>query len=366
MEQVKSVRGESLSGPSPRRIGIRDVAQRAGVAISTVSKVFSGRGEVMPAMRERVLSAASELGYQPNYVAQSLRRGATKLIGFVTSELSNPFSAEIVAGAEDVLRPAGYALLVMSSSHDPATDAANVRSLNSRRVDCILVSPSSEDDDGLLTALAEFDGPIVAVESELQTKLPVDAVSADHRGGMADAIRHLDALGHRRIAVLAGALSRRSGRERLAGLVEAMHRHGLENDALPLFTEHRADAAEAEIARLLDGPAPPTAIVACGVSLLVGALRAIDKSGLVVGRDMALVGWDDILLAELYHPPIAVVDRNLHAIGAAAARLAMRRLGHGLPEMDPTACIEILPTRFIPRASCMRAPFERGAMTVRS
>ena len=133
----QSVRGESLSGPSPRRIGIRDVAQRAGVAISTVSKVFSGRGEVMPAMRERVLSAASELGYQPNYVAQSLRRGATKLIGFVTSELSNPFSAEIVAGAEDVLRPAGYALLVMSSSHDPATDAANVRSLNSRRVDCI-------------------------------------------------------------------------------------------------------------------------------------------------------------------------------------------------------------------------------------
>ena len=100
-------RARRISAVQPERIGIRDVAQRAGVAISTVSKVFSGRGEVMPAMRERVLSAASELGYQPNYVAQSLRRGATKLIGFVTSELSNPFSAEIVAGAEDVLdRPA--------------------------------------------------------------------------------------------------------------------------------------------------------------------------------------------------------------------------------------------------------------------
>jgi Transcriptional regulators len=111
------------------------------VAISTVSKVFSGRGEVMPALRMRVLTAASELGYQPNSIAQSLRRGATALIGFVASDLSDPFSAEIVAGAEFVLRPAGYALLVMSSNHDPSTDAANVRHLNSRRVDSILVSP---------------------------------------------------------------------------------------------------------------------------------------------------------------------------------------------------------------------------------
>ena len=88
------------SGPAPRRIGIRDVAHRAGVAISTVSKVFSGRGEVMPGDSRAGAMPRRELGYQPNYVAQSLRRGATNLIGFVASELSNPFSAEIVAGAE--------------------------------------------------------------------------------------------------------------------------------------------------------------------------------------------------------------------------------------------------------------------------
>jgi LacI family transcriptional regulator len=339
------------------------VARRAGVAISTVSKVFSGRGEVMPALRESVLNAASELGYQPNYVAQSLRRGATKLVGFVTSDLSDPFSAEIVAGAEFVLRPAGYALLVMSSSHDPAADAANVRYLNSRRVDSILVSPSREDDEGLLTALAEFDGPIVALESELRTQLPVDAVCADHRRGMDDAIRHLLSLGHRRIAVLTGSLARRSGRERLAGLLDALRPHGLEHAALPLFTEHAADVAEAEIARILEGPAPPTAIVACSQPLLVGTLRAIDASGLAVGRDLALVGWDDVPLAELYHPPIAVVDRNLRAIGAAAARLAISRL---VPQEDTTARIEILPARFIARASCIQAPsIPRNPVTAR-
>lgn len=350
------MRGESLSGPTPRRIGIRDVAQRAGVAISTVSKVFSGRGEVMPALRLRVLSAASELGYQPNFIAQSLRRGATDLIGFVASDLSDPFSAEIVAGAEFVLRPAGYALLVMSSNHDPATDAANVRHLNSRRVDSILVSPSREDDAGLLAALAEFDGPVIALESELRTPLPVDSVCADHRGGMRGAVGHLVGLGHREIAALTGPLVRRSGRERLAGLRDELRAQGLEDRALPITTEHHADAAEAEVLRILDGAAPPTALLACSLPLLIGSLRAIDRRGLAVGRDLALVGWDDAPLTELAHPPIAVVDRDPRGLGAAAATLALRRLGHGGNRDESPARVDIRPARFIPRASCMAAP----------
>ena len=350
------MRGESLSGPTPRRIGIRDVAQRAGVAISTVSKVFSGRGEVTAALRLRVLNAASELGYQPNSIAQSLRRGATDLIGFVASDLSDPFSAEIVAGAEFVLRPAGYALLVMSSNHDPATDAANVRHLNSRRVDSILVSPSREDDAGLLAALAEFDGPIIALESELRTPLPVDVVCADHRGGMRGAIAHLVGLGHREIAALTGPLVRRSGRERLAGLRDELRAQGLEDRALPIATEHHADAAEAEVLRILDSAMPPTALLACSLPLLIGSLRAIDRRGLAVGRDLALVGWDDAPLTELSHPPIAVVDRNPRGLGAAAATLALQRLGHGGSRDESPARVEVRPARFIPRASCMAPP----------
>ena len=346
------MRGESLSGPPPRRIGIRDVAQRAGVAISTVSKVFSGKGEVMPALRLRVLTAAAELGYQPNYVAQSLRRGATDLIGFVASDLSDPFSAEIVAGAEFVLRPAGYALLVMSSNHDPEIDAANVRTLNSRRVDAVLVSPSREDDGGLLTALAEFDGPIVAIESELRGPLAVDAVCADHRAGMRDAVEHLLRLGHTRIAALTGPVARRSGRERLAGLLEGLRARGYEDRALPIVTEHDAAAAEAEMLRVLDADRPPTALLAGGLSLLIGALRAIDRRHLVVGRDIALVGWDDGPLAELSRPPIAVVDRDPRGLGAAAATLALKRLGHGGVRYEEPAQVEVRPAPFISRASC--------------
>ena len=318
-----------------------------------MSKVFSGRGEVMPALRARVLAAAAELGYQPNYVAQSLRRGATDLIGFVASDLSDPFSAEIVAGAEYVLRPAGYALLVMSSNHDADTDAANVRYLNSRRVDAILVSPSREDDRGLLTALAEFDGPIVALETELRGHLPVDAVVADHRDGMRAAVEHLVGLGHRQIAALTGPLGRRSGRERLAGLLEALRAHGLEDRALPISTEHKANAAEAEVLQMLDGAAPPTALIAGGLLLLIGTLRALERRGLVAGRDLALVGWDDGPLAELSHPPIAVVDRDPRGLGSAAAVRVLGRLGHGGTRDDEPPRVDIRPARFIPRASCM-------------
>ena len=346
------MRGESLSGPPPRRIGIRDVAQRAGVAISTVSKVFSGKGEVMPALRMRVLTAAAELGYQPNYVAQSLRRGATDLIGFVASDLSDPFSAEIVAGAEFVLRPAGYALLVMSSNHDPEIDAANVRTLNSRRVDAVLVSPSREADSGLLAALAEFDGPIVAIESELRGPLAVDTVCADHRAGMRDAVEHLMRLGHTRIAALTGPVARRSARERLAGLLDGLRAHGYEDRALPIVTEHDAAAAEAAVLRVLDADRPPTALLAGGMSLLIGTLRAVDRRHLVVGRDLALVGWDDGPLAELSRPPIAVVDRDPRGLGAAAATLALKRLGHGGVHYEEPAQVEVRPAPFIPRASC--------------
>jgi LacI family transcriptional regulator len=344
------VRGESLTGPFPRRNGIRDVAQRAGVAISTVSKVFSGRGEVTPALRVRVLAAAADLGYQPNFIAQSLRRGSTNLIGFAASDLSDPFSAEIVAGAEDVLRPAGYALMVMSSNHDPDADAANVRYLGSRRVDAILVSPSREDDRGLVDALSEFDGPIVALESELPGSAPVDAVCADHRAGMREAVEYLVGIGHQRIAALTGPVKRRSGRERLQGYVEALDAHGVPDRMLAVATEHRPDAAETEVSRLLDRSARPTALIAGGLPLLIGSLRAIHRLGLSIGKDLALIAWDDGPLTELSRPPIAVVDRDPHGLGAAAASRALKRLGHNGTRDEP-ARIQVLPTRFIPRAS---------------
>lgn len=346
------MRGESLSGPPPRRPGIRDVAREAGVAISTVSKVLSGRGEVSPPLRARVLAAAAELGYQPNFLAQSLRSGATNLIGLVTADLGTQFSAALAAGIEGNLRSAGYALLVMSSADDPVADAANIRYLHSRRVDAIILAPSREDDPSTLTALAEFDGPVVMVESELRGLLPVDAVCADHRAGAASATDHLLALGHRRIAALIGPLGRRSGRERLTGMLAAMSLAGHEDAAIPVPTAHDVDAGEQATLELLDRPRRPTALLAGSTLLLEGALRALDRRSVEVGSEISLVGWDDGPLPQLFKPPIAVVDRDVQGLGQAAADLALSRLGDTGRRYDGPPKIEIRPTTFIPRASC--------------
>ncbi len=245
----------------------------------------------MPALRVRVLAAAAELGYQPNYVAQSLRRGATDLIGFVASDLSDPFSAEIVAGAEFVLRPAGYALLVMSSNHDPdhrcrecslpATAVGSTRSWSRRPARTIAAcSP----------ALAEFDGPIVVLESELRGHLPVDAVVCRSSERHARGRRAICSdLGHRRIAALTGPVARRSGRERLAGLLDALARLTGSRTArcrsppstTPTIAEAR-DASVSSTGRHRRRPCSPAVM-----PLLVGTLRAIDRRGLAIGRDIA-------------------------------------------------------------------------------
>src|SRR5947209_9416080 len=123
--------------PSDRvtRPSIREVAERAGVAMSSVSRVLSGHAPVSEAMRSRVLRAVDELNYEPHFLAQSLRSGATKTVGFSLSDIANPVIAEHARGAEEVLRAAGYSMLVMNSEHDPLLEASHIRTLQGRRVD---------------------------------------------------------------------------------------------------------------------------------------------------------------------------------------------------------------------------------------
>src|SRR5688572_16506403 len=159
-----------------RRVGLRDVANRAGVGLATASRVLSGRSNVNAQMRERVMKAAEDLGYQPDILAQSLRRGATRSVGFIADDLSNHLVADIATGAERRLRAEGYSLLVMNSEMDPAVDALNVRVLRARRVDALMMAPVEEDDPELVRELVAFDGPVVNVEGALPDDVPASYV----------------------------------------------------------------------------------------------------------------------------------------------------------------------------------------------
>ena len=330
-----------------RRIGIRDVAARAGVANATVSRVLSGSMDVRADLRERVLRAAAELDYQPDILAQSLRRGATRQVGFIADDLSNNLIADIATGAESVLRAHGYSLLVMNSERDPSLDPANLRALHARRVDALMMCPVEEDDPATVAALRDTGIPLCVIEGDLPDSVPASFVHSDHRGGMAQALRHLIGLGHRRITVVAGPVRYRSARQRALGLrdVASERRRGLVLHHVE--TELTPDAARVATRAALEQPRPPTAIATGGDGSLPGIIAAIDDLSLTIGEDISLVTSDPGDLGPVFRPPLAAITRDGALIGGTAAGLLLERIVD--PRTGPRTVI--LPTVFEPRPS---------------
>lgn len=324
---------------------MREVAELAGVAMSSVSRVLSNHPDVSPSMRAGVLAAVEQLGYKPNLLAQGLRRRETLSVGFVVGDISNPLLAQIVMGAETVLREAGYSMLLTNSEGDPELDAAHVRLFEQRRVDGLILSTAREGHEPTHEALREAGVPIAVVDRELPSDLRASRVLSDHRAGMSAAVRHLLDLGHRRLGVVLGQPVRPSS-ERLRALEDVFADRGLPRTYSVLEGRFSAEHGEAATRTLLDAPEPPTAIVAAGNQLVVGALRVVAERGLELARDLSFVGCDDIAITELYRPPIATVRRDSFELGRVAAELLLRRL---LGEDEPVDVV--LPTEFVPRAS---------------
>ena len=326
---------------------MREVAQELGVATSSVSRVLSGHPDVSPKMRNRVLEGVRALGYQPNMLARSLRSGATFTVGFLVSDNANPLFAEIVKGAESKLREEGYSMLLTNSDGDPELDVRHIALFAQRWVDGLILSTATEAHPATIAALEKIqDRPVVAIDRELPPTTGASRVLSDHFTGMAAAVTHLLELGHRRIALLIGEPMRPTN-ERRRALEETFAAHRLP----PTYVEvqgHYSAAFAAEATRdLLSRPNRPTAIIAAGNQMLLGALESIAVSGVELGRDVSLVGCDDVSLTALYRPPIAVVVRDNRAVGTTAASLLL-----GLMRGDDRLRDVLLPTRFVARPSC--------------
>ena len=328
------------------RASMREVADRAGVAMSSVSRVLSGHPDVSPAMSEKVMRAVDELDYRPDILAQSLRRRETLSIGFVVGDISNPLFAEIVTGVESTLHTNGYSMLLTNSLGDPLLEAAHIELLSHRRVDGLVVSVLDESHPEPFGQLRALDIPIVVLDRNVPADIPVSRVLSDHRSGMKAAGLHLLDLGHRRIGLIGGTPVR-PALERRAGLEDAFAERGLPPtytvDEGSFAVEHGATA----LRRLLDLPEPPTAVVAGGNQLMLGALRVVAERGIALGRDLSFVGCDDVAITDLFQPAVSVVRRDNVAMGRTAAELILGRLRDDEPPEDV-----VLPTEFVARPSC--------------
>lgn len=326
-------------------VTIRDVAERAGVALSSVSRVLSDHPDVSPKMRKRVEDAATELGYQPDMLAQSLRSGSTRTVGFLIRDISNPLFAVIARRCEQELRAAGYSMLLVNSDGDLVAEADNLELLRRRRVDGLIVSLESEVAAGTRKALERFNGPIVLLDREVDD-LAVGAVLCDHYTGVYAATMDLLARGHRKIALITGSTDVRSTRERLRGYRDAFTAVGAApEEALISIGNFTSDFSKAEVIRLMSRRPEPTAVITGGVLTTAGAIRALSQLGRRPGDDIAFVALDEWPLFDVTTPSLASVARDPNEIGTTAARLMLDMLGGG------EAATITVPTTYTPRES---------------
>ena len=325
---------------------IKEVAARAGVALSSVSRVLNDHPDVSPGMRDRVLRAVAEVGYEPDLLASSLRRGETKTVGFIVADIVNPLFASILRGAERRLREAGYSVLLAHSEGDPRRDVESARLFRRRRVDGLLLSMTDETREDTFSELSQLDIPVVLLDREVEGELAFSAVLADHRVGVRRATEHLLDLGHRNLFLITGQEATRPSRERAAGFLEGLERREIRPvpDAVR-FGNFSADFGSRAVEELLARPERPTALIAGGNLILTGIIATLRRHHLKIGRDIALVTCDDTPLAVFHEPPISVVARDTEDMGAIAAGLLLERFA-GEP-----ARVENVPTDFLVRES---------------
>jgi LacI family transcriptional regulator len=328
------------------RPGIKAVAALAGVGIASVSRVLSGQPGSSPQLTQRVLDAARTLGYTPNALAQGLRRKATRSIGFVGSDITNPLIASIVGGAESVLSVAGFSVLLTNSGGVASIDAERIEVLMQRQVDGLIVLPALEDDAATLAALRNMQAPVVLIDRTFPADIRAHYVLSDHYQGIGAAARRLLEDGHRRIGLVVGR-NVRPTRERIRGMEDAFDALGVKRDLIVDRGTLSPQHGEAALDAMLADARPPTAIVLGGNQLLEGALQAIHRRGIRLGTDLSLVTCDDVPLSRFHQPPIATVMRDASLMGMRAAQLVLSQI-ESPGELETVS----LPTWFEARESC--------------
>lgn len=310
---------------SPRRpVGIIEVAERAGVSITTVSHALSGRRPVSEATRAHVRQVIQELGYEPNQLARGLRTRRSNTIALIIPDITNPFYPWIARGLQQVVAAAGYHVLVASTDASPQTERAVITEMITRQIDGIAFASYHNDTADLAPAV---DAGIPVVLLGGRTPKPgIDVVSSDDLASGELATRYLIGRGYRRIAYLTGTQRKGPPANRLNGYRQALREAESTVDApLVVRTEFSREGGEQGMRELLDLARPPRAVLCANDIMAVGALQAAQARGLRVPEDIAVMGFDDIEIAQITAPKLTTVAIRPLEQGEAIGRVL---LGH--------------------------------------
>lgn len=311
------------------RVTIAEVAREAGVSKQTVSRVLNNKGEISQATRNHVLTIIERLGYRPSILARGLATHKTMTLGLVVPDIGNPFFSEITRGADSAAHTAGYSLLLGDAFEDPEREADVLCTLEGKRVDGIVLCSSRLSDDQLDTFCA--DQPMVLVNRQ-HTRANVGSVRVDDAAGATAAVRHLVQSGRRVIGFLSGPPNSHSGQERAKGYVAALQEAGLTldptlNSSCPPYVEGGRQTA----LNLLTTRPDVNALLCYNDLVAAGALQACAKLGRRVPENVAVIGCDDIPLAEMVTPPLTTLHVSQQEMGVSAVQLLLNKI-HGCVE----------------------------------
>jgi len=308
--------------------GLKQLAKRTGLSVSTVSRVLNGKAAVArisEATRERVLKEAAQAGIVINAVARGLRLQKTLTLGLIIPDISNPFFAALARQVERASRANGYSVLLCDSEESTEVEAENVRLMQGRRVDGLVVAPVGGRQDHL-AAVRAAGMPLVLIDRVFHD-LNVPTIAADNAAGAALAVEHLHAAGHLYIGCVQGLPASSTNAARVKGFKQAMKKRKLDVRAEWITgRDYTLECAHGEALKLLSARPRPTAIVALGNVIALGVLHAARDLGLRVPQQLSLVSFDDQPWAEWISPPLTTIAQPVEELGAKAMDLFFEQL----------------------------------------
>lgn len=341
---------KTASSTAPARVTVQEVADLAGVSIGTVSRVINNVPGVKPAVVEKVQAAIDELDWSPNIAAQNIRSSASRMIGFIFSDIRNSLYSSMTKGAEEILSTKGYLLVTASSDGNPEREVALLDLFRRRRADGLILTIEEENNPAVLAAIANAGIPHVMLEREI----PQGSVSigADHFRGTRQAVEYLIGLGHKRIAMITGGSGTRVARDRLRALETALREAGIEPDPELLCLEsYAAEYGLRQTQRLMSMSNPPTALLSMGVRLLPDVLEALQLLEKRIPDDVSLICSNETDIARIMTPQLTAVRYDALALGRIAAESLLEQIEAGRQSTDTPVRID-LPTELVLRDSC--------------
>lgn len=308
------------------RVSIKDIARTAGVSHSTVSRALNDSSLVSETTRDRIKCLADQMGYSPNTLARSLVTRYTNTVGVVVTTITDPFMSEVVKGIQTTADEYDYTVILCSSEETPEREMAAVEMLRSKRVDGVICI-ASRIGAVYLEHLERIDAPVVIINNhnERMGRYPHTISVDNHHGGYL-AARHLVQQGYQRIAYVSGpvAVNHSSSRDRLGGYRQALMEAGIEPEpGLVVEGNGCPDGGERAFRYLAALDELPTAMFCYNDMTAMGLMHAAGRAGLSVPEDLAVVGYDDILLASYLSPPLTTVSQPKVEMGQEAMRIAL-------------------------------------------